>query len=104
MFIALFYPIIGEVKRGTFASPESVSQENMNELRKSSFANQFGKKEEYGSINSDSWFMQCSGEMWTENVHGNKNRSKVGKFTMSKREQRETNYQYSIPAPQRYQD
>ncbi len=95
----------GQVKQGTFASPESVSQENMNELRKFSFANQLGKNEGIESLdNSTSLSLQCSGEMWTENVRGERNRNKVGKFTLSKKEQRETNYNYSIPAPQRYQD
>ncbi len=94
----------GEVKQGGFASAESISQDNINELRKSSFSNLIGQQDNVKSVDTDASFLQCSGEMWLENVRGDKKRSKVGKFTLSKRQQNERNYQYSIPAPQRYQD
>ena len=89
----------GEVKQGIFSSPESISRDNMNELRISSFANKLSKNDQIESTSKNSSLIQCSGEMWTENARGTKSRRKVGRFTLSKI-QRDSTYKYSIPAPQ----
>jgi hypothetical protein len=94
----------GEVKQGALVSPESISQANINELRKSSFESLLNtnEKKDNKGVKDDS-FIQCSGEMWTEDVRG-KNRYKLGRFSLSKRKDQGSVYNYSIPSPQRYQD
>ena len=97
----------GQVKKGSFVSEESISQQNLQELRKSSldkFVNP--RLGDPNNSSNDGPCVQCWGEMWCENVTGeDKDRFKVGRFRMIKSEQDDsTKYQYSIPAPQRYQD
>ncbi len=96
----------GEVNpRGTFVSAESISQDNINELRKFSFQPLIGKEKEEGSTTEQDSVLLCSGEMWTEDARGErKNRSKLGKFTLTKQTDYTQKFKYSIPSPQRYQD
>lgn len=99
----------GEVRSGAIISPESISRQNMNELRKSSFESILGTnaKENQTDVYSseEDSFLQCSGEMWCEDVGSRgKNRVKVGRFHLSKKNEEGTKYKYSIPSPQRYQD
>jgi len=105
----------GEVKRGTLTSAESVSLDNANELRASS---SFGmnrvvnkpQSNAMNNVNDGDPFMYVTGEAWVEDaVEGDsrngRNRTKLGRFSLMKRKDRDpSQYQYSIPAPQRYQD
>ena len=57
--------------------------------------------------NNDEIVLSVAGEAWIENVSytGDIKRSKLGRFSMMKMEDKTRDqYQYSIPAPTRYQD
>ena len=62
------------------------------------------------NANDSDPFMYVTGEAWVEDaVEGDsrngRNRTKLGRFSLMKRKDRDpSQYQYSIPAPQRYQD
>eukprot|EP00553_Chaetoceros_curvisetus_P008643 CAMPEP_0204619474 /NCGR_PEP_ID=MMETSP0717-20131115/5839_1 /ASSEMBLY_ACC=CAM_ASM_000666 /TAXON_ID=230516 /ORGANISM="Chaetoceros curvisetus" /LENGTH=229 /DNA_ID=CAMNT_0051633487 /DNA_START=77 /DNA_END=766 /DNA_ORIENTATION=- len=102
----------GTVRRGDINSVESISLDNANELRASSSfgINRVAKKgpsKAMKSLNDGESFMYVSGEAWVEDAEGTgkKNRSKLGRFSLMKRKDRDpAQYQYTIPAPQRYQD
>jgi len=103
----------GEVNRGGFVTPETISQDNVEQLRKTS---SFGmnvlmegneQRATKPNISDDEQaFLQCSGEMWVEtSAGGKKKRSKLGQFSLIKHEERDpSQYQYTILPPQRYQD
>lgn len=98
----------GEIKRGDITSAESVSRDNVNELRSgSSFGinkmtinNSVTKSNAY---NNDKDILFVTGEAWVEDVSPNGNRSKLGRFSMVKKRMAEK-YTYSVLPPQRYQD
>lgn len=105
----------GEVKRGTLTSAESVSLDNANELRASSSfgMNRILNKSQsnaMNNVNNGDPFMYVTGEAWVEDAvegedRNGRNRTKLGRFSLMKRKDRDpSQYQYSIPAPQRYQD
>lgn len=102
----------GEVINGALVSPESISRDNLKEMRKSVFDSFVGNAREQNSVNPSiggKSFLQCSGEVWCEDAtkadgSGEKKRLKVGRFHLGKRKEEGNNYKYSIPAPQRYQD
>lgn len=93
----------GEVRRGVFPSTSSMETRPL-----TSFEKQTVQTIPMGEVDlSGQDFLQCSGEVWSESLSkkANRNRSKVGKFTMIKMKDRDPNeYIYTIPAPKRYQD
>jgi hypothetical protein len=98
----------GEIKRGDITSAESVSRDNVNELRSgSSFG--INKMTINNSVtkskadNNDKDILFVTGEAWVEDVSPNGNRSKLGRFSMVKKRMAEK-YTYSVLPPQRYQD
>lgn len=96
----------GEVTSGFLVTVESISQENMKELRKSAFESFVDMKEDRKEENK---VLQCTGEMWCEDATGVGNREerkriKLGRFHLIKETYQPKNYKYSIPSPQRYQD
>ena len=102
----------GEIKRGSIVSAESISKDNARELfSSSSFGmNKMASKND-ASSNADEEdkesYMFVAGEAWVENASGtgSKQRSKLGRFSLMKRQDRNPDqYQYNIPAPTRYQD
>jgi hypothetical protein len=100
----------GEVKRGSIVSAESISRDNARELfSSSSFGmNKITDRSEDTDDTDDESYMFVSGEAWVENVSGagdRKKRSRLGRFSLMKRKDRSPDlYQYTIPAPTRYQD
>lgn len=98
----------GEIKRGGITSAESVSRDNVNELRSgSSFGinkmlmNDTTKSAKAENDDKDTIFV--TGEAWIEDVSPNGNRSKLGRFSMVKKRVAEQ-YTYTVLPPQRYQD
>jgi hypothetical protein len=97
----------GEVKRGAIASAESISRENARELFSSSSFGMNNIANTEIDSNNDETVLSVAGEAWIENVSytGDIKRSKLGRFSMMKMEDKTRDqYQYSIPAPTRYQD
>jgi len=100
----------GEVKRGSIVSPESISKDNARELfSSSSFGmNKMADRSEDTDEPDDESYMFVSGEAWVENAPGAgdiQKRSRLGRFSLMKRKDRNPDqYQYTIPAPTRYQD
>ncbi len=97
----------GEVTNGFLATAESISQENMKELRKSAFESFVGMKE--NNRKEEYKVLKCAGEMWCEDATGAGNREerkriKLGRFHLIKEMYQPRNYNYSIPSPQRFQD
>jgi len=101
----------GEVKRGSIVSAESISKDNARELFSSS---SFGMNKIASNDASDiadeedkESYTFISGEAWVENASGkgSRQRSKLGRFSLMKRKDRNPDqYQYTIPAPTRFQD
>lgn len=101
----------GEVKRGGIASVESISKENARELFSSSSFGinnvDSGKARDSLPEKEEDMFVFVSGEAWVENLNAEEKRSrtKLGRFSLLKRKDYDPGqYQYSIPAPTRFQD
>lgn len=103
-----FLVMEGEVKKGGITSAESVSRDNVNELRSAaSFGiNKITMKESTEiskAENDDEDTLYIAGEAWLEDVSPDGNRFKLGRFSMVKKRVADQ-YTYTVLPPQRYQD